>query len=137
MATARYFGGAILGLLVGAAIVWGGGLLHATLWPVPPEVEAAGPGALRAYIAAAPGFSLLFVALVWSLAAAAAAFVGARIGAHDWAGGAPAGVLFIASGINLVLIPHPFWLHIVSAVLILGLAWIGTRFGLLALPRRA
>jgi hypothetical protein len=135
MATARYFGGALLGLIIGAALVWGGGQLHAMLWPVPPEVTAAGPGALRAYIAAAPGFSLLSVALIWALAAACAAFVGAWIGAHEWAGGAPAGVLFVASGINLALIPHPFWLHIVSVVLILGLAWIGTRFGLLARPK--
>lgn len=135
MAAARYFSGAILGLLFGVALVWAGNQLHAMLWPVPPEVYAAGREALRAYIASASGFSLLSVALIWSLAAACAAFIGARIGAHEWAGGAPAGILFIASGINLTLIPHPFWLHVVSAVLILGSAWIGTRFGLSMLSR--
>lgn len=126
MATARYFGGAMLGLIMAVALIWAGHLAHGVVWPQPSEL---GSEAMRAYLAAAPGLSLLALPVIWGLAAGAAGFVGARIGAHEWAGGAPAGVVLIGSGLYLAILPHPFWLHPVSIVLVGASGWLGARFG--------
>lgn len=121
--------GCVVGALFGVAVVFVGEQINHQLWPPPGELSAADPEAIRAYLETAPLSALLGLILVWAIAAAVGAFVAARIARRTWAGWIVAGVLLAATLLNLVLIPHPWWMLAASVVLVLLAGWQAARLG--------
>lgn len=127
MALARAGLGAVIGVMVGLALVFVGDYLNHMVFPPPPEVQATNPEAIRAWMAKAPVLSLIGLPVTWTIAAFAAAFAGAKIGASVWAGWIAGALIFAGTCLNLAMIPHPLWMSIAVIVLVPLAAWLGGR----------
>lgn len=117
----------ILGLLVGVAlgmgIVMAGDALNHRMFPPPP------PEQVHEYLTNAPVINLVGLPIAYTLAALAAAFTAAKIGARQWAGWVAGGVLVAGTIANLIMIVHPLWMTVACAIFVPLAAWLGARFG--------
>lgn len=129
MAIVRVILGIVIGVAVGLGLVMIGDAINHRLWPPPPDVQVTNPESLRAYMQSAPITSLLGLPVTWTVAAFAAAFAGAKIGGKAWAGWAAGALIFAATCLNLVMIPHPLWMLIVAVVFVPAAAWFGAKLG--------
>src|SRR5688572_9988992 len=114
MAIVRVILGVIIGVALGIGIVMAGDAINHMLWPPPPEVQVTNPEAISDYMASAPITSLLGLPVTWAIAAFAAAFAAAKIGAQAWAGWVAGGLICVATGLNLIMIPHPTWMLVAA-----------------------
>ncbi|PZO54822.1 MAG: hypothetical protein DCF16_04395 [Alphaproteobacteria bacterium] len=121
--------GIVIGVAVGIGVVMVGDALNHRFFPPPPDVQVTNPEAIRDYMQTAPVLSLLGLPVTWTLAALAASFAAAKIAARTWAGWVAGGVLFAATGLNLVMIPHPLWMLIAAIMGVPAVAWLGARLG--------
>lgn len=129
MAILRIILGVVIGVAVGLGVVMAGDWINHRLWPPPPEVQVTNPEAIRDYMATAPMTSLLGLPVTWTIAAFAASFAGAKIGARLWTGWIAGGLIFAATCLNLVMIPHPLWMLVSAIVLVPAAAWFGAKLG--------
>lgn len=121
--------GVVIGAAVGIGVVMIGDALNHRLFPPPPEVQVTNPEAIRAYMQTAPILSLLGLPVTWTIAAFAAAFVGAKIGAKTWVGWIAGALIFAATCLNLAMIPHPMWMLVTAIICVPAAAWFGGKFG--------
>lgn len=129
MAVIRLILGIIIGIAAGVGLVMLGDMLNHRFFPPPPEVQITNPEAIRDYMQTAPVLSLLGLPVTWTIAAFVASFAAAKIGARRWAGWVAGGVLIAATGLNLVMIPHPLWMLIAAIVFVPAGAWFGAQLG--------
>lgn len=129
MAILRVVLGIVIGIAAGIGVVMLGDTLNHRFFPPPPEVQVTNPEAIRDYMQTAPVLSLLGLPVTWTLAALVAAFAAAKIGAKRWAGWIAGAVIFAATSLNLVLIPHPLWMTVAAIVLVPAAAWFGAQLG--------
>lgn len=110
----------ILGIVIGAVLGFGlvvvGDMLNHHFFPPPPDVQVTNPEAIRAWMAQAPILSLLGLPVTWTIAAFAASLVAALIAGRAWAGWIAGGIVFAATCLNLIMIPHPLWMLIAALV---------------------
>ena len=129
MAVLRIVVGVLIGAALGVGVVMLGDWINHQLWPPPPEVQVTNPEAIRAYMQVAPVTSLLGLPVTWTIAAFAAGFAAAKIGARTWAGWIAGGLMFAATLANLMMIPHPLWMLLAALVFVPLAAWFGARLG--------
>lgn len=129
MSVLRLILGIIIGIAAGIGVVMVGDMLNHRFFPPPPEVQVTNPEAIRDYMQTAPVLSLIGLPVTWTVAAFLGAFAAAKIGARRWAGWIAGCVLFAATGLNLVLIPHPFWMLMAAIIFVPAGAWFGARLG--------
>lgn len=129
MAVIRLILGIVIGIAAGIGVVMLGDMLNHRFFPPPPEVQVTNPEAIREYMQTAPVLSLLGLPVTWTIAAFVAAFAAAKISARHWAGWVAGGVLAAATGLNLVMIPHPLWMLIAAIVFVPAGAWFGAQLG--------
>lgn len=129
MAIVRVILGIVIGIAVGVGLVMIGDWVNHRLWPPPADVQLTNPEAIREYMATAPMTSLLGLPVTWTVAAFAGAFAGAKVGGRVWAGWVAGGALCAATGLNLLLIPHPLWMLVASVILVPLAAWLGAKQG--------
>ncbi len=129
MAVLRIILGIVIGIALGIGVVMAGDALNHRFFPPPPEVQITNPEAIRDYMQTAPVLSLLGLPVTWTIAALAAAFAAAKIGARRWTGWLAGCILFAATGLNLVMIPHPLWMLIAAIVFVPAAAWFGAQLG--------
>jgi MFS family permease len=118
MSVLRLILGIVIGIAAGIGVVMLGDMLNHRFFPPPPEVQVTNPQAIRDYMQTAPVLSLIGLPVTWTFAAFLGAFAAAKIGARRWAGWVAGCVLFSATGLNLVLIPHPLWMLIAAVVFV-------------------
>ena len=110
----------ILGIVIGAVLGFGlvvvGDMLNHRFFPPPADVQVTNPEAIRAWMAEAPILSLLGLPVTWTVAAFAASLVAALIAGRAWAGWIAGGIVFAATCLNLIMIPHPLWMLIAALV---------------------
>ena len=121
--------GVIIGVAIGVGLVMAGDAVNHQLWPPPPEVQVTDPDSIRAYMQTAPLVSLLGLPVTWTIAAFAAAFTGAKIGAKAWVGWLSGAFIFAATCLNLTMIPHPLWMLVVAIIFVPAAAWFGGKIG--------
>jgi len=121
--------GIVIGVALGIGVVIAGDTLNHMLWQPPADVQITNPEAIRDYMATAPVTSLLALPVTWTIAALVAGFAAARIGARAWAGWVAGGLMVVATGLNLMLIPHPLWMLVAAIVCVPIAAWLGGRTG--------
>lgn len=129
MGAIRIILGVVIGVAVGIGLVMVGDVINHRFFPPPPEVQITNPEAIRAYMQTAPITSLLGLPVTWTIAAFAAGFAGAKIGAKTWAGWIAGGLIFGATCLNLVMIPHPLWMLVAAVILVPAAAWFGGKLG--------
>jgi hypothetical protein len=113
----------ILGVLVALLIVWIAGYLY----PVP-ELESDDPAALAAIVGSMSVTAKLLVAGGWFVGSLAGAWLALRI--SDWRAAAwiVAVAVLVDSVVNILSLPHPFWMQACAVILPL----LGGAFGIRA-----
>jgi hypothetical protein len=98
-------------------------------YPFPAGTEISNPETLRQAIAALPVSAFVLLVFGWALAAAAGAYVAARLAAHASAfhGLIVALFVLVATVANLAKIPHPVWMWPAVIILLPLAGWAATR----------
>ena len=123
--------GVLAGLLALFVLVAGVELLSTLLFPLPPGLDPTNTAQLADYLrsGSVPALALVLVVLAYTVGAFGGAFVATRI-AHQ-RGLTPAliiGQLCLVFVIwNLVQLPHPLWMAVLSLLVPMPAAWAGGR----------
>jgi sorbitol-specific phosphotransferase system component IIBC len=124
-------GGIAAGIAVAMLIIMAVETIGNQLYPPPRGFDMAAGSSVNL-----PFATLIFPVIGWFLGARAGAWLATHLSGHAWAGWALAGLVLLATLLNLVLITHPLWMIIAGIVApILG-GLIGQRLGARRLPRR-
>ena len=116
--------GTIAGIAVAIVVITGIEWLDTRLFPVLADFETADETAIAAMVAAMPLAAKLMVVLGWALGAFAGALVAFRAARWEAAGWIVA-IFVVAGGIvNIVTIPHPFWMQLCA----IAMPFIGALF---------
>ena len=121
----------LVGVLVQGLIVAGVELTSSLLFPLPAGLDPANNAQLAAYLrsGAVPVAAMLMVLAAYAAGAFGGAFVATKIAAQRRL--TPALVIGQLSLVfviwNLVVLPHPIWMAIVSVIIPVPLAWLGGR----------
>lgn len=121
--------GIAAGLALGVLIVALGERLNHMLWPPPEALQVTNPEAVRAFLAGAPLAALLGLPLIWTIAAGASGFMGGYVSQRAWTGWIAGGLLYLATILNLMLIPHPSWMWAVGLIAPPLAVWIASAKG--------
>ena len=119
----------VAGLAVSIAVISGFQYLNSLLFPLPAGLDPKNPDDVAAIVAQAPFLAMLGVEISY----AAGAFLGGAIVGKIVSGRAVAfalglGALLTVFNItNLVSIPHPLWMAILTTITFVPLTWLGAR----------
>ena len=127
-------GGIVCGIIVFAVEA-----ISSQIYPLPPGIDLTDPDAIRAAVAQLPLGAYLFVLFAWFLGVFAGAWVAARLapGSPVVHGMIVAGLVLVATVVNLVALPHPAWMWVGAPAAILVGGWLGARLGGRARPMPA
>ncbi|MBH9577468.1 hypothetical protein [Inhella proteolytica] len=106
--------GLLAGMMVAVAVIATIEAVGHKIWPLPPSSgNSKDPAVVAALLAAAPLGALVSVVLAWWAGAAGGAWIGYRFAGEPHAravGLGVAGVIWLATAANLLLISHPAWM---------------------------
>ena len=119
----------LAGVVVAVVVVILMDTLVGSLYPLPPGTDLNDQHSMRTALAAMPTAAFVLLVTGWALAAAAGAYIAARLATRSAAlhGLIVAGFVLIATVGNLAAIPHPSWLWPAVIVLIPLAGWVSTR----------
>lgn len=126
---ARSFAAIMGGMVIAVTVVSLCDLAAGALHPAPPGFDLRDMAQAEAHAAAAPTSALLMVLLGWMLGPFAGGLVASRVAAGNgrmyvWV---ITGVLYVATIMNLMVVPHPTWM-VAGALLGVPLAgWLAAR----------
>lgn len=117
----------IVGVLVGAAVVFGVETLGNLLFPLPEGIDGSDPDRFAEFLNAGPSPALISVLVAWALGALVGGAVAGKIARYQWqvASVTVGALLLVAGGATMLQVPHPLWMWIAGVVLPLPLAWFG------------
>jgi len=123
----------IAGAVVVAAVQW----LNYVLNPPPPGLDPNNPRDLAAIMEQISLAALLLLELSYVAGSLVAGFTAGRLSRRHGAAIALAlGAVYTAFNVmNLVSVPHPLWLAVLSTVTFLPLTWLGARLSARATVR--
>ena len=103
--------------------------LVGSMYPLPDGTDLNDPASMRAAIAAMPAAAFALLLGGWVVAAAAGAYLAARLARRSPAlhGLIVAIFVLVATIANLAAIPHPMWLWPAAIILIPAAGWAATR----------
>ena len=103
--------------------------LVGTLYPLPPGTDMNDQESMRDAVAKMPGSAFVVLLSGWVAAAAAGAYLAARLATRNVTehGMIVAGFVLLATVANLAAIPHPTWLWPGAIILIPAAGWVATR----------
>jgi hypothetical protein len=130
-ATLRAILAVVAGLVVGFAVVMAVEMISTMIFPLPEGVDPMDEAAMREIMADIPTGALVLVLFAWLLGTTAGVATAIRLhpGRERWPGFVVAGLLAVATGANLLMLPHPLWMAVAAPVaLIVGLL-AGLRLG--------
>lgn len=115
----------VVGVVVGAAVVWAVQLVGHRLVPLPPGMDPTDMESVRAHMAEIPAAAFGFVLLGYVLGALVGGYTAARIGRAKGPALVVGAILLVFGLMNVVLIPHPLWFTVATVVVFLPAAWLG------------
>ncbi|MGF1468518.1 MAG: hypothetical protein ACFCGT_20530 [Sandaracinaceae bacterium] len=121
----------VLGLLVSWVVITLVQYLNITLYPLGPDVDLDDPAALAEAIRDLPLGAYVLLELSYVLGSLAGGFVVGRAGGRSrrWIA-LGLGAVLTAFGVqNVVAIPHPLWLAVLTLVTFVPMTWLGARLG--------
>ena len=128
---ARNIGASFVGVIVAMALVWVIEALSHTIYPPPTDLDFNNAEVAAAYIDALPLGALLIVVAAWFIGSAGGTYAACRIGESQplifaiSVGGA----MFVATSMNLLMIPHPVWMSVLGLAGVFAGAWLGMVLG--------
>lgn len=121
----------VFGVLVAVGLVWIIEIIGHSIYPPPPDVDFSDPESVRAYTANLPIGAFLFVGGAWFIGTLGGTIAACRLGSARPRVYAMvvAGLMLLATAINLTMIPHPLWFSITGIAGIIVAAWLGRQLG--------
>ena len=121
----------VAGVLLGFVTVTITDMIVHRLYPLPPGVDPMDPAAVAAAIPSMPTMTFVLLVLGWALAAAVGAYTAARLATRSelTCGLTVAGVLLLATLMNLRMLPHPTWMWPAAIVLLPLFGWLAAKKG--------
>lgn len=116
----------VCGLVVAFALVFAtDALFHLA---VPSAARPTDPAAMQTYAMRQPPAALLAIVAGWAVAVFAGAAAANRIArAGAGPGWAVTGLFALATAANFLMLPHPVWMIVTSAVAIAAAGWLAPR----------
>ncbi len=101
------------------------------IYPPPADIDFSNVEAVAAYIDALPLAALLFVVVAWFIGSAGGTYAACRIGEARPLIFAISigGAMFVATSMNLLMIPHPVWMSVLGLAGVIAGAWLGMVLG--------
>ena len=130
----KAIGRSVLAVLAGAFVA---GLLIAAveavssaLFPLPPGLDIHDHEAMRQHIDTLPTGAFLMVLAAWAIGSFGGSWVAARLASRArLVHGMIVGALFLLAGVlNMLMIPHPWWMWAGGIVALVGCSYLGARF---------
>jgi hypothetical protein len=120
---------ALLGTAAATAVIFAIESLSHRLYPPPAGLNVREPAALKAFIATLPIGAFLMVLLAYALGSLVGGMVATLIAGRGTSRPAlfVGGLLMLFGVMDLVVIPHPLWFVIVSLLIYVPCAWLGSR----------
>ena len=123
----RTAAGAVLGIIVGGAVVFAVETIGHSMYPPPDGIDLSDPQAVKSLIASLPVAALVMVLVGWLVGSFAGAWVARRVGQSDLAAWIVAAAFIAFTAVNFVMIPHPLWMMAIGVLIPLATAWLVTR----------
>lgn len=123
----RTAAGAVLGIIVGGAVVFAVETIGHSMYPPPDGIDLSDPEAVKSLIASLPVAALVMVLVGWLVGSFAGAWAARRVGQSDVAAWIVAGAFIAFTAFNFVMIPHPLWMMAIGVLIPLATAWLVTR----------
>lgn len=123
----RKIGAGIVGVVVAMALVWLVQLVGHTVYSPPADMDINDLAAMTAYIETLPIGAFLFVIGSYFIGTFGGTFLACRIAGSQpmLFAGLVGGLMFIATAMNVAMIPHPTWFVVAAIVAIIVAAWLG------------
>ena len=120
--------GVVIGDISGFVTIYAIEEIGHQIWPVATELNLKDKAAAAAFLAGMPLGALLTVVAAWILGAYTAAVVGLMLAERrTLAGIVPAAMIFAATVLVLVMLPHPLWMAVGGLGGIVAAAWLADR----------
>lgn len=123
--------GLLAGMMVAVAVIATIEAIGHKIWPLPATTgNSKDPAVIATLLAQAPLGALASVVLAWWAGAAGGAWIGFRFAGQPHAravGLGVAGVIWLATAANLLLIPHPVWMMVAGLGGVPLCAWLVVR----------
>lgn len=120
--------GIVAGVVSGFVVIYAVEQVGHQIWPVATELDLKDKASAAAFLATMPLGGLLTVLTAWILGAYTASMVGLLVaGRRRIAGVIPAAVIFAATVLVLIMLPHPLWMAISGLGGIVAAAWLADR----------
>ena len=120
--------GVVIGVISGFVTIYAIEEIGHQIWPVATELNLKDKAAAAAFLAGMPLGALLTVVAAWILGAYTAAVVGLMLAKRRrLAGIVPAAMIFAATVLVLVMLPHPLWMAVGGLGGIVAAAWLADR----------
>ena len=119
----------VAGLAVSIAVISGFQYLNSLLFPLPAGLDPKNPDDVAAIMTQAPFLAMLGVEISYAAGAFLGGAIVATIASHRavaFALGLGA-LLTVFNITNLVSIPHPLWMAILTTITFVPLTWLGAR----------
>ena len=129
----KAIGRSVLAVLAGAVVA---GVLIAiveaassAVYPLPPGIDLHDHEAMRQHIHSLPIGAFVFVLAAWAIGSFGGSWVAARLATRArLVHGLIIGALFLLAGIlNMLMIPHPWWMWVGGIVALAGSSYLGAR----------
>lgn len=131
MSILRAVGATVSAFIAGNIGIMGGQTLNQVFFPMPAGLEPDDAAGFAAWVASLPTAAMIGVELSYVFGSLLAGFVGAVVSpAHGKLVAGISGVLFtLANVANIMAIPHPTWMVILTMITFLPLTFAGAALG--------
>ncbi|WP_146171773.1 hypothetical protein [Flavobacterium magnum] len=113
------------GVVAGAVLFSLSHTLTGYFYPFPDNVSADDPEAMRIYMESIPAMAAVLLLAGYAVGAFFGGLVASAISKRARQAVIVGIVLTVANIANVVTIPHPLWLSVVSTIVFLPFAWLG------------
>lgn len=125
----RSFGSVVAGLAIAFVLVVAAEGFSAVFHPFPPGVDPHDIEACKAHVARYPTWVLAACAAIWAAAPLTGSWLATRLGTarHPAHGVAVGAILLALAGLNVAMLPYPFWFPVVIVLTFILGTLLGAR----------
>lgn len=119
----------LAGTVVAGVLIAAVEAVSSAIFPLPPGLDVHDYEAMRRHIDALPIGAFLFVLAAWAIGSFAGSWVAARLATRARVvHGLIVGALFLLAGVlNMLMIPHPWWMWVGGILALAGCSYLGAR----------
>lgn len=117
----------VAGIIVGWIIVGLGDMITHQMYPAPPDMDYTNKESLKAFINSLPTSAFIAMIGVWAISAFMGGLVTGKLAKENWKRQCliTGIILLLANVANMLTIPHPIWVNVLTAIMYVPLAYLG------------